>query len=128
MTVPPEPRSWRIDLPWTKPPLSMNDSHGNRYARSRTIRAVRQLARAQALRQKIPPLGRCTITLHYAPRDARRRDPHNLVATLKPLEDGIVDAGVVPDDTPQYVPPSTPVIDPPTGTSGRLYLVVAEVT
>lgn len=120
-------REWRLDLPYRTPPLSLNGARGNHYAQARTVKQVRQLAHLQCLAQKIPALGRCTIELHYAPTDNRRRDPHNLVATLKSIEDGIVDAGVVPDDTPEYVPPTTPVIDPPTGKPGRLYVVVREL-
>ena len=45
----------------------------------------------------------CQVTLHYRPRDNRRRDADNLVPTLKALCDGLVDAGLVPDDTPNYM-------------------------
>jgi crossover junction endodeoxyribonuclease RusA len=120
-------RTWTLDLPYRTPPLSLNGARGNHYARARTVKQVRRLAGFLAQQARIPPLRRCSIELHYAPTDRRRRDPHNLVATLKPIEDGIVDAGVVPDDTAEYVPPSTPVIDPPTGKAGRMYVVVREL-
>ena len=35
--------------------------------------------------------------------DRRRRDPHNFAPTLKHVIDGLVDAGLWPDDTPEYV-------------------------
>jgi crossover junction endodeoxyribonuclease RusA len=120
-------REWTLDLPYTAPPLSLNGARGNHYAHARQVKQVRRQAAFLAQQAKIPPLARCTIELHYAPRDRRDRDPHNLVATLKPIEDGIVDAGVVPKDTPEFVPPTTPVIDPPTGGPGRLYVVVREL-
>lgn len=120
-------RTWTFDLPYTTPPLSLNGARGNRYARAKVVKTVRRLTWAKAASLRIPPLARCAIELHYAPRDSRRRDPHNLVATLKPIEDGIVDAGVVPDDTPEYVPPSTPIIDAPSGQVGRLYVIVREL-
>lgn len=120
-------RTWTFDLPYRTPPLSLNGARGNPYARARTVKQVRRLACFRSLEQKIPALRRCAIELHYAPTDSRRRDPHNLVATLKPVEDGIVDAGVVPDDTPEFVPPTTPIIDAPTGKAGRLYVIVREV-
>lgn len=53
------------------------------------------------------------VTLHYRPRDRRRRDALNIVPTLKAAEDGLVDAGVMADDTPEYIDPVMPVIDPP---------------
>lgn len=56
-----------------------------------------------------------------------------LAPTVKAIEDGLVDAGVVPDDDPRYVQPTPAVIDPPTthlprSLGGRrLYLIVREV-
>lgn len=121
-------RTWTLDLPWSSPPLSLNNSRRNHYAHARLVKKVRALVRGLAIDAGIPALDRCAIELHYVPRDSRRRDPHNFVPTLKPCEDGIVDAGVVPDDTPQYVPPSTPVVHEPSGALGRLYVVVRELT
>lgn len=120
-------RSWTFDLPYTAVPLSLNGARGNHYARARKVKQVRAHARFLAQHAGIPPLTRCAIELHYAPRDSRRRDALNLVATLKPIEDGIVDAGCVPDDTAEYVEPTVPVIDEPTGRAGRLYVVVREL-
>jgi crossover junction endodeoxyribonuclease RusA len=42
---------------------------------------------------------RVTFPVH----DARRRDPHNLAPTVKAIVDGLVDAGVWPDDTDTWV-------------------------
>jgi crossover junction endodeoxyribonuclease RusA len=67
------------------------------------------------------------VTLIYAPRDKRRRDPLNLVASLKACEDGIVDAGVIPDDTPVYIESQMPLIDLPAGKDAHLALLVERV-
>lgn len=122
----PTPRRWVIVLPWLAPPLSMNDrSHWRAAHRSR--RTVR-LATALAVRAAgVPPLRRCEVLLEYAPRDRRRRDADNLVATLKVCCDGVVDAGVVRDDTPDLMRKPMPVLLPP-APGGRLRLVVTEVT
>ena len=76
------------------------------------------------------PLAKVQIELHYIPRDKRRRDPLNLVATLKAVEDGIVDAGIIPDDTPEFSVPTMPVIDPPDSSerTSRLYVLIREAT
>jgi crossover junction endodeoxyribonuclease RusA len=67
------------------------------------------------------------VTLHYQPGDNRRmRDPMNLTASSKPAIDGLVDAGLVPDDTDVYVHENTPVIHYGPG-DRRLWLTV-EVT
>ena len=118
-------REWMFDLPITKP-LSLNGREHWR-KKAHATKEVRASARVLAKHVGIPPLPRVSIELHYAPRDKRRRDAINLAATIKPLEDGIVDAGVVPDDTAEYVQPTHGVIDPPTGTVGRLYVIVREL-
>lgn len=119
-------RSWTFELPLHRP-LTLNGSRGQHFARARLVKTVRWRAKLGAIEAGIPPCARVAVELHYAPRDRRRRDPFNLIATLKPVEDGIVDAGVIPDDTPQYSEPTVPVIDTPTGQPGRLYVVVHEL-
>ena len=118
-------RIWQLELPMTKP-LSMNSRQHWR-VKAKEVAAVRAMAHAAAQAAQVPTLERIAIELHYAPRDKRRRDPLNLVATLKPVEDGLVDAHVVPDDTPEYVQPTMPVIDPPSGGAGRLYVIIREL-
>lgn len=119
---------WRIELPYTRPPLSLNGSRGNHRARAAVVKAIRQHAAAAARLAKVPPLRRAIFELHYAPRGDRTRDPLNLAPTLKAIEDGLVDANLVPDDNPTYVRPTMPVIDPPTGLrTGRMYLPIREV-
>lgn len=106
-----EPDLWCFDLPITKP-LSMNDrTHWRKKyeARDELNSAVIMLVR----KERIPPCQRIRVTLVYTPKDKRRRDPLNLVETLKPVEDAIVRAGVVPDDTPQYLESQMPLIDLP---------------
>lgn len=115
---------WRLTLPLTAP-LSLN-SRQHHMVKAREVAQVRRDVAVLARAAKIPALPRITVELHYAPRDNRRRDALNLVATLKPCEDGLVDAGVVPDDTADFVIPTIPVIDPPTGSRGLLYLIVRE--
>lgn len=117
-------REWRIDLPLTKP-LSLN-SRQHYMVKAREVAQLRNDVRFLVKAAGIPPLPCVQIELHYAPRDSRRRDSLNLIATLKPCEDAVVDEGVIPDDTPEFSVPTMPVIDPPTGTAGRLYLLVRE--
>ena len=123
---------WTIRLPWTKPPLSLNDrSHWR--AKAAATASVRIAARAGAIgarnRSFVPPpwpLERAAVTLTYYPRDRRRRDATNLVATYKACVDGLVDAGVIPDDTPQFLVELMPVIAEPDG-DPRMLLTIREV-
>jgi crossover junction endodeoxyribonuclease RusA len=121
-------RTWTIPLPM-RTPLSLNAREHWRL-KARRVAQVRSDAELVTRALKIPALERVAIELHYCPRDRRRRDPLNLVATLKPVEDGIVDAGVIPDDTPEWSVPTMPIIDHhvPGPDVLRLYVVLREVT
>lgn len=106
-------------------PLSLNGREHWRL-KAQQVKAVRETTAWLARAAGIPPLGLVRVDLHYRPRDKRRRDPLNLVATLKPVEDGLVDAGVIPDDTPDHLVPTMPTIDAP-GHPPGLYVVVTEL-
>jgi hypothetical protein len=47
--------------------------------------------------------GPSIVSIELPVPDRRRRDPHNYFSTVKPIVDGLVDAGVWPDDTPEWV-------------------------
>ena len=120
--------TYEIDLPWTAPPLNLNQ-RGHWQTRARKIREVRHaacvLAKASPLGRH--PVGKVRVTLHYIPRDRRTRDEENSVPTLKACCDGLVDAGLVPDDAPAYMEKPMPVLHPAASVSNlapRLWLVV----
>lgn len=106
--------SFRIDLPWTTPPLTANQRmHWAK--RAAVVREVRQTA--FLLSQKAPHADKLVVTLHYRPRDIRRRDSVNLYPTLKACCDGLIDRKICPDDDVGHVSTPEPVIHPPNGTS-----------
>lgn len=112
-----------IRLPWPRPPLSLNDrSHWA--IRSRKTRNVRAVATAFVKAAHVPHSARIRVALTYHPRDGRRRDEDNVVATYKALCDGIVDAGVVPDDTPEFMAKEMPVIAAPIPKDPHLVLTI----
>ena len=51
---------------------------------------------------------RCVVTIDY--RDRRRRDAANLAPTIKAILDGLVDAGILPDDSTEYLTGADPRI------------------
>lgn len=114
-------RDWIIQLPYAKPPLSMNDRMHWR-AKAKITAAIRAHVAEEA--QALPACSASEVWLHYVPRDARRRDADNLVPILKACCDGLVDAGVVPDDTPELMRKHMPIIDAPNRADPHLYLVV----
>lgn len=112
-----------VPLPWQTPPLNLNDRYTNRIAYAGKIAAVREDTGWVIKAAKVPACDRIRVTLHYRPRDARRRDEDNLVATMKPCCDAIVDVGIVDDDTPRFMVKVMPVIHEP-GEPHGLWLTI----
>lgn len=111
-----------VDLSFRQPtePLSENKARGAHWApvkarlepwkdaawavaRNHRIRAQRGTAAQVWIPSPI------TVQVVIAFRNARRRDPHNYTGTVvKAVVDGLVQAGLVPDDNPNWVT----VLDP----------------
>lgn len=119
------PRQWttRVGV-YTKPPLSLNDRTHWRVKAKHTA-DIRAWIREWAWHH-VPACSATEVELHYVPRDARRRDADNLVPILKACCDGLVDAGVVPDDTPELMRKVMPIIDAPNRVDPHLWLLVRE--
>lgn len=117
---------YELELPWTAPPLSLNHRRHWR-ANHRLVQEIRHAACILAKAAHIGPCARVEVTLHYRPRDRRTRDSENPTPTLKACCDGLVDAGIVTDDAPQFMVKNMPVIHEASTTSGlnpRLWLTV----
>lgn len=126
--LPGQARSWTIVLPAGLPLLSLNGRihHMERYRRSQ---ALKKAAWAMTLKGKVPRLERISVVVEYQPPDeSRRRDADNVpAASGKACVDGIVAAGVVPDDeSPRYVAEIKNRVGP-VYPKGRLVLYVTEV-
>lgn len=141
------PKRAVLPLPWSCPPLSMNGrgaSRGAAFARGRKIREIRAATLDLAHAARLPKnVTHATVQLHYRPRGNGRRDTDNLVATLKPIADGLaagrparigrtgkpvpalIGYGLVPDDTPQYMAKPEPIIHPAEkGMPGAMWLEI----
>ena len=97
------PHTYVLDLPYERPPLTANQRmHWAKKARivSEVRRTAAWLARSQHLPRGVE---HALISLVWVPSTQRRRDPSNLMPTQKAIVDGLVDYGLVPDDTPDYV-------------------------
>jgi crossover junction endodeoxyribonuclease RusA len=56
----------------------------------------------------------CTVHVTLGFDTDRRRDPHNYTGTVvKAVIDGLVDAGLWPDDTPEWVTVTEPALEVP---------------
>lgn len=106
--------------------LSVNASNRQHWGHgARTKRAWRTLARLK--RAEVTPM-KC-VELEFALRwpDRRGRDPHNYMDyVIKPLIDGLVDAGLIPNDTPEHLAAVTVRADPEVGPL-RVRVTVREV-
>ncbi len=115
-------KTYRLDLPYPRPPLNHNDRLGH-WRRSEIVRQIRGDV-SRIAKGRIPAADRIVVQLHYAPGRRGRRDPMNLTATSKPAIDGLVDAGVVVDDDSAHVHELTPEIHFPPEPGPRCWLHV----
>lgn len=112
------------------PLMSMNDrAHWSVRAReARQWRNATHIAARHAINTSAPgfnpiPLPPSIVTVVLPVPDRRRRDPHNYFATVKPIIDGLVDAGLWPDDTPEWVTTAEPTLQVKPGWEGNLVTI-----
>lgn len=98
-----------LTFPWPRPLLSANDRL-HWAVKARRTRTIRDMTATLARVEKMPPAEHVTVQLVWTVRDHRRRDEDNTYPTFKAMCDGLVDAGVVPDDTPQFMTKLGPAI------------------
>ena len=131
-----------IALPWDRPPLTANElrrlHHQALATRIRDIKTATllQLRRRDTITWRRQdgthePTARPTLTVAqsvifvYQPPDRRRRDADNMSASLKPCLDAIVQAGMLPDDSANYLAMTGQRIVPPAADKrGRVWLEV----
>lgn len=95
-------RSWTVRIPCPAPWLNANSRKDRRRAAA-TVRTWREAAHIYATQAKLPKLARAriTATLHFC--DKRRRDDHNYFPTIKAIVDGLVDYGLLDDDSREHL-------------------------
>lgn len=111
-------------LPWDRPPLTANQRL-HWAVKAKLTKHIR--VTAARLARDVPFLDRVEVELVWVVTDRRRRDAENPVPTLKALCDGLVDADVVPDDTPGFMVKRMPVIRFEAGGVRRLELTIREL-
>jgi hypothetical protein len=113
------PEFYILEFDYRRPPLTANQ---RLHWRERADRTAGVRTSARYLARRIPFLGRCEVALVWVVTDRRRRDADNIVPTLKAMCDGLVDAGVVSDDTPDLMVKRMPEIR--MGTRAHMVLIV----
>ena len=81
------------------PPATLNaHNKGHWRSKSAAVKSCRRLACAETLALRPPSLDRSVLSIDLYWPDLLNRDTFNAVQSCKPYIDGIVDAGVIPDD------------------------------
>lgn len=80
-----------------------NRGIGGRYGRSALTRKWREAFAQLCQVERLPPLEWFTVEAIPVCQDRRRPDVGNIMPAVKAAIDGIVDAGVVPNDTDDYL-------------------------
>lgn len=107
-------RTWYLDIPQpTKQWLNLNGRTHWR-SRHRLNKAWIELTWATARNAGLPALNRIYVIAEVFYTDRRRRDTHNLMPTFKAAIDGLVKAGIIPDDNDKHLigpfPKASPTI------------------
>ena len=104
------PDEWVLHFGYGRNPIPMNGPKGNWRARGRMTAAVKDQALKLAIYARIPEMSRCRAQLTWWVATSHKRDVDNLGLFEKPIYDALVLAGVVRDDTPEYMDKPRPVI------------------
>jgi crossover junction endodeoxyribonuclease RusA len=115
-----------IRLPWPKPPLTGNRTRGNPYARAVEVKATVEGAQYAIRAAKPKPMVGANVTLHFRPKDRRRRDADGMYPTLKAIQDALVLEGVLPDDSWVCVPSATCRIHEPNGEGPAMWVELVD--
>lgn len=124
---------WILTLPYRTPPLSLNARHGHWSQQRKLEDNVQKAAWALAKQHRMPRLNAVTAELVWYPGSNRRYDADNIAPTLKPAIDGLVHAGVLPDDnSTRVIATSQRVVlrrdDPYDSGTGRVLLVIRDAS
>lgn len=124
-------RSWTVTIP--APAIWLNANQRTDLRRQTPDRrAWRDAGRVYALQAKLPKLQRAHLLAELRFADARRRDVHNLYPTIKALVDGLIDYGLLPDDSHEYLVGPDLRYGPRIakrsgGVSGEVFLTITEL-
>lgn len=96
------PRSWTVTLPAGMLLLNSNDRL-HHAPKARITAALREAGKDAALQAEVPCLERAHVYGILCPGNRRRRDPGNWYPSFKAAVDGLVDAGILPDDDDKHL-------------------------
>lgn len=93
---------WRLD--WPHRPWTTNaERAGNRYVRAKLTREWRLAYKLLAINAKVPPLQWGSVVAQPTLKGGKLQDTAACNPAVKAAIDGIVDAGVLMDDSSEYL-------------------------
>jgi len=96
-------RRWTLTVPAPCEFINLN-SRMHWAQKAKLTKAWRRCTWLSATADNLPTnLQRVHITAHIIKRTSRQYDAHNLLPTLKAAIDGLVDHGLIPDDTNKHL-------------------------
>lgn len=116
---------WAVIIPG-RPPTPNARRHWRLEARdAKEWRSIAQATAEAALAGSGPwePIRRCRMEVTFIVSQDRPRDLDNLVASSKPLTDGLVDAGVLVDDSTRVIEEATYRVRHQPGVQATLYRI-----
>lgn len=91
-------------LEYTERPWTTNfERKGNRWERAELVKEWRSAFHVLALKEKIPKMSWMSVTVEPHSKASRSQDVGACHPAVKAAIDGIVDAGVLVDDSPEYL-------------------------
>lgn len=123
---PPAVRQWTVTIPAPAPWLNANQRKDLR-RQTPDRRAWRDAGLIHAMRVGLPKLQRAHIVAVLRFPLSRNRDVHNYYPTLKAVVDGLVDYGLVPDDSHQFLVGPDLRYGPPCKGLGEVVLAVTDL-
>ncbi|WP_052424104.1 hypothetical protein [Nonomuraea candida] len=122
----PAPPVYKIELPAGTKLLNANDRL--HWRRQQPIKKnLRETACWLARAAKVPAMKRARMVGVFEPPNKRRRDPANWAPSWKAVVDGVVDAGVLPDDNSKYLEGPYPELGE-VHPKGRLVLYIYDLS
>jgi hypothetical protein len=123
---------WNIQMPWPRPPISLNHRHSP-HERASLTRMIRDDTNVLARAVRLPKLDRVTLGLVWYPGNNQVTDADNIAPTLKAAIDGLRDAKVLTDDNGGHVLTTWQRVvsrrdDPFKSSHSRVLLVVHDAT
>lgn len=107
--------------PWT----TNAERAGNRWERADLVKTWRSAFHVLAKSEQMPEMEWITVTVEPHQKGGRLQDVGACNPAVKAAVDGIVDAGVLPDDSPQYM--KSLVFLPPQNDRNSLVLYIRGV-